>query len=254
MIDKELYKRYLKTNTFGRLIHYDKLDSTNSEASVMAKKNITDGTVIITDNQTAGRGRQSNKWFALPGKSLTFSVIHYPNCNINDVNKYSIITGLAVVDALNELNVKCQLKWPNDILINKRKFGGILCESKVEGKKIRSLVIGIGINVNIGKSDFPNDLENNATSLKIEYGQQYSLEQLLAKFINNLERRIKHLDGFNEQTTDWIKSCAHFNTQVAFKSEDKIIKGIFRGLTSRGQAILQINNEDMVFDSGVIIS
>ncbi len=207
--------------------------------------------VVITDNQTKGRGRQSNKWISIQGRSLTFSIIMYPNALPNQVNLYSLITGLAIIDCLIEYDIHAQLKWPNDILINGKKVGGTLCESKISGGKIKSIVIGIGLNVNEEVTDLPVELRNKATSLQIENGKRYQLEILLANILNQLEHRIQ--DKSNIQLSDWGKHCAHLNQRVTFHSGNETVTGVFKGLTSSGQAIIVINNEEVIFNSGEII-
>lgn len=254
MFNIDLYKKYLVTENLGQDMQYfNELKSTNSKALQLAFKNTENGTVIITDNQTAGRGRQSNKWFSIPKKSLTFSVILYPNCPINQINKYSILTGLAVSDALNELNINYQLKWPNDILVKGKKVGGILCESKVQGESVKTLVIGVGINVNEEKTNFPDYLSDTVTSLKIEGGKQYQLELVLADILNHLEKRINQIDDFDKYLKDWTTHCSHLNQKIRFHSADKIISGVFSGLTATAQAIIIIDKKEEYFDSGIII-
>ena len=247
------YKEKLSTNSIGQSIqYYPKLDSTNTKAWELISQNIASGTVVITDNQTIGRGRQANKWISTPGKSLTFSIIMYPNTLPTQINLYSLIAGLAITDCLIENNIKAQLKWPNDILINEKKVGGILCESKLCEGVIKSIVIGIGLNANEEVTDLFNALRKNATSLQIESGKQYQLEILLANILNHFEHRISNKET-NSQLSDWQKRCAHINQKVTFHSGNKTINGIFKGLRSTGQAILIVNNEEVILNSGEII-
>ncbi len=254
MFNLNLYKKKLSTDFIGQLIqYYPKLDSTNTKAWDLISENAPTGTVITTDNQVNGRGRQSNKWISIPGKSLTFSIIMYPNALPSQINIYSLIAGLAITDCLINYDIKAKLKWPNDILINGKKVGGILCESKISGGLIKSMVIGVGLNVNETIGDFPEDLRPNVTSLMIENGIQYQIEILLANILYHLEHRIQNIDNVQSQIIDWEKRCAHLNQKVTFHSGDKIINGVFKGLSSIGQAIITINNKEVKFDSGEII-
>lgn len=253
MFNINLYKKKLSNDSIGQSVqYYPKLDSTNTKAWELISENTENGTVVITDNQTKGRGRQSNKWISSPGKSLTFSIIMYPNALPSQTNLYSLIAGLSITDCLIEYDIQARLKWPNDILINGKKVGGILCESKISGGIIKSMVIGIGLNVNEEVTDLPEELRDKATSLIIESGKQYQLEILLANILNHLERRIKNKDT-NSQLSDWKKRCAHLNQKVTFRSGNKIVTGIFKGLSSTGQAIISINNKEVKFDSGEIV-
>jgi len=253
MFNLNLYKEKLSTAFIGQSIqYYPKLDSTNTKAWELIVKNAVNGTVVITDNQIAGRGRQANKWISIPGKSLTFSIIIYPKELPSKINLYSLFAGLAITDCLIENNINAQLKWPNDILINNKKVGGILCESKMNGGIIKSMVIGIGLNVNEDISEFPKDLHNNATSLKIESGKQYQLEVLLANILNHLEQNFKNKKT-KSQLLDWEQRSAHLGQKVIFHTGNETITGIFKGLSSAGQAIITIDNEDVTFESGEII-
>lgn len=253
MLNLDHYKKNLSTNSIGHTIkHYPKLDSTNTKAWELISKNTPNGTVIITDNQLKGRGRQANKWISTHSKSLTFSTILYPKAPPNQINLYSLLAGLAITDCLIDYNIQAKLKWPNDILINEKKVGGILCESKISGGVIKSLVIGIGLNVNENITELPEELRDNATSLMIESGKQYQLEILLANILNHLEHRIKNKET-HSQLIDWEKRCAHLNKKVTFHSGNEIVTGIFKGLTKIGQAIITINNKEVKFDSGEIV-
>lgn len=254
MFSLNLYKKNLSTEFLGQSIqYYPKLDSTNTKAWELIAKNSENGTVIITDNQLKGRGRQSNKWKSTPNKSLTFSVILYPKAPPNQINIYSLLAGLAITDCLIEYDIHVQLKWPNDILINGKKVGGILCESKISGGKIKSMVIGIGLNVNEKTTKLPEELRNKATSLTIESGIEYQLEILLANILNNLEHRVQNRDEAYLQFIDWEKRCAHLNQKVTFRSGDQIIDGVFTGLTEIGEAKILIDGKENVFTSGEIV-
>ncbi len=254
MFNLSLYKEKLYTNFFGQVIkYYQKLDSTNTKAWELISKNTPNGTVIITDDQLKGRGRQSNKWLSIPGKSLTFSITIYPNARPSQINLYSLTAGLATTDCLIKYDIQAQLKWPNDILINGKKVGGILCESKISGGIVQSMVIGIGLNINETIEELPEILRKNATSLMIESGTQFQLEILLANIINHFEQRFQNQDEVYLHILDWERRCAHLSQKVTFHSGNEIVTGIFKGLSSNGQAIISKDGEEVVFDSGEIV-
>ena len=254
MFNLNLYKKKLSTDFIGQTIqYYPNLDSTNTKAWELISEKVENGTVVITDNQTKGRGRQSHKWISIPGKSLTFSIIIYPNALPSQINLYSLCASLAVTDCLIDYNIQAKLKWPNDILINGKKVGGILCESKISGGVIQSLVIGIGLNVNETIGDFPEDLRPNVTSLMIKSGKQYQSEVILANILNHLEHRIQNIDNAQSQLIAWKKRCAHLSQKVTFHSGNEIVKGVFKGLSSIGQALITINNKEVKFDNGEIV-
>lgn len=253
MFNLILYKEKLSTKSIGQIIqYYPKLDSTNTKAWELISEKVENGTVVITDNQTKGRGRQANKWISMPDKSLTFSIIIYPNALPSQINLYSLIVGLAITDCLTDFNIQAQLKWPNDILINGKKVGGILCESRISGGVIKSLVIGIGLNVNENITELPEELRTKATSLMIESGIQYQLELLLANILNHLEHRIQNKEAA-AQLIDWEKRCAHLNQKVTFHSNNETVNGVFKGLTLKGEAKILIDGKENIFPSGEVV-
>ena len=254
MFDLNLFQNNLSTDSIGQAIQYfPELDSTNTQAWKLITKNALNGTVVITDNQINGRGRQSNKWLSTPSENLTFSIILYPNSPLSQINYYSLVAGLATTDCLFDYNISAKLKWPNDILINGKKVGGILCESKISGETIKSMVIGIGLNVNDQKNDLSPVLQN-ATSLFIECGKQFQLERLLTNICNYLEDRIKNISTADSKLLDWEKCCAHLNQTVTFHFDNQIINGTFKGLSPTGQARMLIDNKEVCFDSGELFN
>jgi len=250
MFDINLYKKHLLYSNFGEIEYFSELDSTNSKALELSELNTTNGTVIVTDNQTAGRGRRDNKWSSTIGKSLTFSIIIYPNCSIDQISQYSIITGLAVSDTLSDIGLSPKLKWPNDILIKGKKICGILIKSKLSSKSIKSLVIGIGLNVNEELTDFSTDLRKISTSVNIEMNHEQVREQILASIVNNLNRLLNIIDDFGPQIEEWEQRCAHMNREVSFHNNNDTIVGVFKGLTETGLAKIIINDKERIFNSG----
>lgn len=253
MIDIELYKQYCKTDNFGIIIYFDNLESTNNKALALSQTNAENGTVVITDNQTSGRGRRSNKWYSIPEKSLTFSIILNPNCDITNINKYSILAGLAVTDTLIDIGLIPFLKWPNDVLIDNKKICGILCESKLSGNKVRSVVIGIGLNVNELKSDFLHELHLICTSIYIEQKKTQIRELILASIVNNLYERLANIESFGVHIQDWIERCGHLDQKVSFNYNNIRIKGEFVGLTELGEARIVIEGKEQIFNSGELV-
>ena len=168
MLFTNLVQANLKTKILGKQIeYYTRLESTNSESWELINTGCDTGTVIITDNQLLGKGRGNRNWSSSPNKSLTFSIVLSPKINSKLSNWISIISGLAIQKALTSFSTKVELKYPNDIMIGKKKLGGILCETKVAEKEIIHAVVGIGINVNEKIEDFDPAIQNTATSLLI---------------------------------------------------------------------------------------
>lgn len=177
----------LKTKFIGQnLLYYEKLESTQDLAHKLAKENVPNGTVIITDNQTKGRGTNDRIWFSIPNSNLTFTIILYPNCYIKNLENITIRTAEIIQKVIYDLyKIELHIKHPNDLILNSKKIGGILTESKVQGNVIKELIIGIGMNIN--QEIMPEEIQNIATSLKIETGRYYDKEEILTGFFNTFE-------------------------------------------------------------------
>ena len=133
MLFTNLVQTNLKTRILGQQIeYYTRLESTNSEAWEIIDEGAKPGSLVVTDNQFSGKGRANRKWTAAPDKSLTFSLLLFPDLDPNLSGWFPIISGLSVQKALLNFDTDVRLKWPNDLILDAKKVGGILCESKVK--------------------------------------------------------------------------------------------------------------------------
>lgn len=180
---------YLNTNFIGRkIIHFDSVESTNSIAKKIGDTDGSNGSVVISEEQTNGRGRLGRSWVSPKHKGIWMSIILKPDLNPVDAVNLTQTAAAAVVKASQELGIKTLVKWPNDIVVNSKKVCGILTEMSAELTKINYVVIGLGINVNIEESEFPEDIRSIATSLKIQAGSTIDRKELAARILNNLEQ------------------------------------------------------------------
>lgn len=178
--------QYLTTSFVGRkIIHFDTIDSTNTYAKTIGL-NCDDGTVVTSENQTVGRGRLGRQWES-QSKSICMSIILKPEINIFQVAKITQVCAAAVALSLEEFGIDAQIKWPNDLMINNKKICGILTEMESSNNKVNYVVVGIGINVNNSYSDFPDEIKNIASSLKIETNNEFQKSIIAAKIMNNFE-------------------------------------------------------------------
>lgn len=221
--------------------YYPQLPSTNAQAWDSDPETLPHGTVILTDHQTAGRGRRDNTWIATPGKSLTFSIILKPEAPVIQLPLFSLVASVSIAQALVEMGLMPQLKWPNDILLQMQKAGGILCESKTANRRISTLVMGLGLNVNETQEDFPPEIRGATTSLYLNTGQTFQRERVLSLILEILENNLKAGGGSHalDILNSWWQFCAHRNREVTFQERGLEVRGIFRGLTDRGEAILE---------------
>ena len=247
MLFTNLIQTNLQTSFIGRNIEYFSFtNSTNDDAfELIANENVQNGTIIITDYQKKGRGRRENKWFSTPGNNLTFSLILKKTSEYN-LGLLSILSGVAIIEGIERFtNIKCKLKWPNDIMLNQKKIGGILIETKHNNPY---LVIGIGININ--EQEVPAELESIASSLRIENASPIQREPLLAFILNQFENLYK--ENKKICIPKWKEYCNHLNQKVKFNNKDGLIEGRFLDIDDNGNAIVDIKSKKVVISSGIL--
>jgi BirA family transcriptional regulator, biotin operon repressor / biotin---[acetyl-CoA-carboxylase] ligase len=178
----------IKNNRIGKsIIHFNTIDSTNIKAKELAANGAEDGTVIISEEQTAGKGRLGRHWISPKNKGIWMSIILRPHINPMYASRVTLIGAAAVFKAVESQGIRTLIKWPNDIVLNGKKVCGILTEMSAELNRIHYLVIGIGINANVDDIDFPEEIKTSATSLKIESGHPIDRKSLTAEILNNFE-------------------------------------------------------------------
>ncbi|MDO4536144.1 MAG: biotin--[acetyl-CoA-carboxylase] ligase, partial [Clostridium perfringens] len=168
--------------------YFDTIDSTNTYCKTLAESKAKEGTLVISEEQTKGRGTKGRLWSSPKGSGLWFSIILRPKMSISNLGKIVIVTSSALCETFKSLNIDAKIKWPNDILVKGKKLCGILTEVKLEGDYIDYIVLGIGINVNIDYMDFNDNLKLTATSLKIELSKEISRGYVLGTFLNFFEK------------------------------------------------------------------
>lgn len=191
IITSDEIKSVLKTGCFGTEIHaYSEVTSTNKLAKEKASQGAQEGTVVIAEAQTAGRGRLGKVWESPYGSGIWMSLILRPPILPQDVSGITLIAGLAICQAIRELtNLQAYIKWPNDVVINGKKVCGILTEISAEMEQVNHVVVGIGINVNI--EDIPKVLKKVATSLSIEGEKRYVRKDIIAQVLMCFEGHYK---------------------------------------------------------------
>ena len=255
MIFTNLIQTNLRTKIIGKEIeYYQRLESTNEEASELIENGeATHGMIIITDHQFKGKGRSGNSWFMSPSKGIAMSLILLESLSFKIARLIPLVAGIAMAKTLNNRGFSPKLKWPNDILLDKIKVGGILCESKISGQSVNSMVIGMGLNVNETKLDFPEDLNESTTSLSIESGHAHQRELIVAIFITYFERCFEILQNSPEEIiSEWTSFCGHLNQNVSFRSKGILQSGLFKGIDNFGQARIMIDGNERMFPSIVL--
>lgn len=174
-----------------RYVYYDQIDSTNTEAMKLAMNDAPEGTVVVAEAQTAGRGRLGRSWMSLPKKGLYFSFVLRPEIDPRQAAQLTLLSALVLRGTLQKLySLPIMVKWPNDLVIGERKLAGILAESHMEPQRLRFVVIGIGINVFYNEKDFVGEFRYPPTSLSIELGSDVIIrrQDILCGFSREFEK------------------------------------------------------------------
>lgn len=239
MFNIEDFDIKLDTDYIGRnFIYCDEVESTN--ALLLSGKDFNqNGTVLAAEFQSRGRGRKNREWVSSSGQNLTFSILlkgEFKEQKINLINFCAAIAVAQAIENLYQLNV--ELKWPNDVLVHKKKIAGILLESVSKGNKISRVVVGIGINVN--QPNFPGKFEIVPTSVRKEFHSIVSREKLLSEVLNNFEEMLelsKHMPG--KILDDWRNRCKMIGEKIKIVDEEKIKIGIFDDIDENGFLLLR---------------
>jgi BirA family biotin operon repressor/biotin-[acetyl-CoA-carboxylase] ligase len=228
----------LKGTMFGHIHHYYKIGSTNTEAMQSAAAGAPEGGVFVAEEQTAGRGRGAHQWDSAPSAGIYCSVVLRPQLPPSEALILSLASGLAVCSAVLQIDSRVlpDLKWPNDLLIEGKKFCGILTDMNAEATRVRYLVVGIGINVN--QEAFPSDLQQTATSLRLASGTKWSRVELCVALLKSLDREYHDLlqkpdahDSILKRFQECSPSSRGWRVQV---EEAGSFEGVTEGLDARG--------------------
>jgi len=196
----------LETDFIGREIHYfEKVPSTNAVAKQQARKGAKEGTTIIAETQTRGKGRLNRPWTS-PEGGVWLSIILRPEMKAEEALKITLATAVAVANALRKMfRLKAEIKWPNDVLVNGKKVCGILAEAASKEKTVDFVVVGIGINANLGVNVLPKKLQATATTLREVLKSDVDAEKLICVLLKEFEDRYKMLKAkkFKTLLDEW---------------------------------------------------
>ena len=230
--------------------------STNQYAKELLSKStpVLDGTVIMAENQTAGKGQKTNVWESEPGKNLTFSFIL--DSSFLSIDKQYLLNqfiSLSIYDFLVEIPCLVPfIKWPNDLYINEKKIGGILIENLIAGNKHKHSIIGVGLNIN--QTDFSSNL-SRATSLKIETNQEFDLYFILKRILNKFQHRLNQLKSltFELIEEEYTKNLLGFKQLRYFRHLDRTFQGFISGTGPQGELKIQVENKEEFFEINELV-
>jgi BirA family biotin operon repressor/biotin-[acetyl-CoA-carboxylase] ligase len=216
----------LRTEFVGRSVEcYQVIDSTNRRAAEWARDHAPDGALAVAEEQTAGRGRLGRRWHAPPGSALLMSLVLRPQLSPAQAQRGTMICSLAAVEAIRQVaGLEARIKWPNDVLIDGRKVGGLLTELGAEGRKLTYIVVGMGINVNLDVSDLP-DVMVPATSLGAGADRPISRLDLLCSLLEGVERRYLAMARGWSPHEEWRTHLATVGAPVRVGTTEDVIEG-----------------------------
>jgi len=242
----------LQTKVLGRnIVYLESIDSTNNYAKKIALEGCEEGTLVVADYQTCGRGRLGRDWNSSDKKGVWMSLVLRPDISFEDIQIITLAASVAVVQALFEVaQIKAGIKWPNDIIINGKKVCGILVEMNMEIDRINFLVLGIGLNVNQQADDFPKELLDKAVSLKM-YLEESSNSQkklkrnelivaILLKF-EEIYDKVK-CGAFEDIISQWKKYSVTLGKEVSMIYKNERYTGIAEDITKDGKLIVRCND------------
>lgn len=226
----------LKINLAGKIIghklyYFLQTGSTNDEAYRLGVEGLPEGTVVIAESQTKGKGRMQRIWHSPAGSNIYTSLVLRPHLRPAAAPQISLVAGVAVAELLEQYCPgRVELKWPNDVLVEGKKICGILAQMKTAGEDIDFVVVGIGINVNIRQSQFPEEISKTATSLSLETGREITRPDLIIGLYENFAKWYKKLtqNGFDAIKNKWLRMTPMIgqNVQIMFQNEKVMGKAL----------------------------
>lgn len=228
----------LKTRWLGkRIIHKSSLPSTQRLAHQEALNHADHGTVIIADEQTKAKGRMDRAWHSTRDKGIWMSIILRPDIFPYLAPQLTLLAATVIADVIqSHTNLKPQIKWPNDVLIDRKKLTGILTEMQAEQDKVQYVVIGIGLNVNQNKADIPLEIREKVTSLQIETDQSWDLIELIQKILVTFENKYETYmeNGFPRVKSEWENYGFRINEAIWITTKHTSWLGVFVGIAEDG--------------------
>ena len=236
----------LNCRLIGRsVVSLPETDSTNVQARRLAEEGALEGTVVIADRQSAGRGRLGRCWESPPGVNLYCSILLRPKIPVQQAPQLTFLSVVAVAETLNKIcQLPAKVKWPNDILVGGAKIAGLLNEMNAETEQIHFVILGIGVNLNMTEKQFPEVLNYPATSAFLKTGKHVDRVAFLRAFLQCLDQYYMEFleEGFLPIRRRWEHLCDMMNAQVLVDQGSISLCGTVVGLDSAGALRLQLDN------------
>ena len=245
-LSREAILARLTTRTVGRHLEvYGEIDSTNTRAVTLARQGAPEGTLVLAERQTQGRGRLGRRWFAPPGSSLLMSLVLRPDLPPQAAQRTTMICSLAAVEAIAVVTgLVAQVKWPNDIVLKGRKLGGLLTELGLRGRRLDYAVVGMGLNVNLALSALPETM-TPATSLLVEAGRPLPRVELLLVLLRRIEAHAECMAKGWSPHTAWREHLATLGQPVRVGTREEVIEGLAEDVDADGALLLRTDTGEL---------
>lgn len=225
-------KRNLKTKTIGQVVYFkESLDSTQNFLKNLAREGASEGAVVIARKQNKGKGRMGRSWFSPEGGVYLSCLLKPKNILLEDITQIALTATLSCCEAIEKItSLSLSVKWPNDIFLEGKKLGGILCETEIESGKIKFVTVGIGININTKK------LPPEATSLFLSTKKKFSRSLVVKEILGRIEDFYFGLESgkSKEFFKGWQERCFLWGSRIRVKILDKVVEGEAVGIDSKG--------------------
>lgn len=232
----------LSTHHLGQNIHFhESLPSSNETAFQLALDGAEHGEVVITEQQTAGKGRRGRTWVSPAGKNLYCSIILRPELPPQRASELTLVAAVALAEVLREADADAHIKWPNDVQVAGRKVAGILTELSAEPERVHFVVLGIGVNLNAGREDFPPELADSATSLTLATGQRVNRALFTASLWGRLEEwlDLHHEVGFEPVRARWKALSSTLGQEVRVRTDRSELRGVAEDIDVDGALLVR---------------
>lgn len=218
----------------------EETDSTNTVAMNWAREGAPEGAIVVADSQTAGRGRLGRPWFGKPGASIHVSLVLRPKISVEAIGLLNLAAAVAVCRALAQHGFESSIKWPNDVLMNEQKVCGILAETHFDRGSVSSVVLGVGINVNLRAEDLPEEIAATATSLLIQSGKEFDRIEVIAGFLNAFGNLYSAFPHKQDYVVDAYRPlCSTLGLRVRIEMTDRVVEDKATDVDPTGALVLE---------------